>query len=198
MLEDAIKKTSTTVYANGNGVAVRNRADDDWYVEPASTVEALFDVERFKGMIYDPACGLGTIPKVAESRGLPSYGSDIAERGYGLSGKDFLTTPHPSVANIVCNPPFKLAEAFLYRALEIASYKVAFLLRLTFLEGQKRRALFANTPLARVHVCSSRISMPPGAALAAGTVERGGGSVAFAWYVWEHGYDGKPTLNWLP
>ena len=24
-----------------------------------------------------------------------------------------------------------------------------------------------------------------------------GGMLAFAWFVWEHGYAGKPTLGWI-
>ncbi len=28
-------------------------------------------------------------------------------------------------------------------------------------------------------------------------IEATGGAVAFAWYVWEHGHEGPPTLGWL-
>ena len=49
-------------------------------------------------------------------------------------------------------------------------------------------------PLARVHVFSYRISMPPGGVP---DIEAKGGSVAFAWFVWEHGHRGPATINWL-
>ena len=66
------------------------------------------------------------------------------------------------------------------------------LLRLAFLEGIGRKAMFEATPLARVWISSRRI-----------TTERGGeplkndGMIAFAWFVWEHGYKGRPGLGWF-
>ncbi|MBM3450510.1 MAG: hypothetical protein FJX78_05950 [Armatimonadetes bacterium] len=191
------------------------RATDDFYVEPPEAVHALFDAEHFRGHIYDPACGIGTIVKIARQRGYGAAGSDIEDRlGLSQSGvwfrQDFVTGswgPRPVLAsrdgytvqldeNIVCNPPYGLAQEFILRALIVAQRKVAMLLRLSFLEGQERAKLFQSTRLARVHVFSYRISMPSGAALAAGTKPKGG-SVAFAWFVWDRDHVGPPTINWL-
>ena len=199
----------TAVLAKGNprdsGYA---RNANDWYVEPAEAVHALLDVETFQGETLDPACGGGNIVRVFRSRGLNAWGSDLVMRYdqmetdamprpmFGCTG-DF-TRPVPdeccgNVDNIVSNPPFKIAEKFIVNGLKRARHKVALLQRLAFLEGQQRAALFTSTPLARVHVFAYRISMPPG-----GTeIEAKGGSVAFAWFVWEHGYRGAPTINWL-
>lgn len=175
----------------------RLRADGDFYVEPVEAVEALIRAERFEGNIYDPACGEGTIPCVFHRHGYTATGSDIVERGPAGCGRaacDFLAAPiSHEFANIVCNPPFKLAEPFIRKALLMAHRKVAMLLRLAFLEGQRRAELFVSTPLARVHVFSWRISMPPGGQ----NIKATGGSVAFAWFVWERGYEGPPTLHWL-
>lgn len=198
---------STSNYPTVDNLISFPRAKHDFYVEPASTVEALFDTEKFIGDIYDPACGQGTILEVAKKRTYYVTGSDIADRGYEPAAMfDFLTIGEQDLRkgldshmdNIICNPPFSLAEPFIERALKLARFKVAFLLRLSFLEGQKRRHFFARTPLARVHVCSSRISMPPGDLLARGEVQRRGGTVAFAWFVWEHEHKGPPILGWLP
>lgn len=56
------------------------RAANDWYIEPAEAVEALLRVERFSGLSWDPACGIGTIPNVMEAAGFDVGGSDIVDR----------------------------------------------------------------------------------------------------------------------
>ena len=56
------------------------RADLEWYQEPPWVSERLLDAERFDGGAHDPACGVGAIPGVLASRGLPSSGADIVDR----------------------------------------------------------------------------------------------------------------------
>ena len=75
----------------------------------------------------------------------------------------------------------------------MASGKVAVLARLALLEGIKRRELFRSTPLARVWVSSRRVSMPPGGS----DIEAKGGSIAYAWFVWDHAHTGSPVVGWL-
>jgi hypothetical protein len=175
------------------------RADNDWYVEPAEAVEALLRAERFSGRSYDPACGLGTIPAVFKSAGLECHGSDLVDRSSFWPKRDFLADGCLwwGVANIVSNPPFNLARAFVDKALTVASHKVAMLLPLTFLEGQRKAPWLKSTPLARVHIFAWRISMPPGELLVAGKVKPEGGKKCFAWFVWEHGHFGPPAINLL-
>jgi hypothetical protein len=93
---------------------------------------------------------------------------------------------------VVTNPPFKLAEEFAHQALVLAQKKVALLARIQFLEGMKRQKFFRSTPLARVWVFSKRLTMMN----AEGWT--GQGTLCFAWFVWDHAFDGKPTLGWLP
>lgn len=94
-------------------------------------------------------------------------------------------------------PPYGVAQAFAERALTLSRHKVAFLLPLTFLEGMKRAEWLSVSPLARVHVFSWRISMPPGELLAAGKVKPQGGKKAFAWFVWEQGWVGPAHVRLL-
>ena len=175
----------------------REREANDWYVEPEWAVRGLLDVQRFSGSVWDPACGKGTIPRTLSACGVRSaFGTDLMDRGYG-SQVDFLTVPtdDPSnqVANIASNPPFNLAKPFLRHALKLARHKVAFLLRLSWLEGQSRRWIFDETPLAAIHPFAARVSMPPGNS----TVKPKGGAVAFAWYVWDwsHPIGAPPILR---
>jgi hypothetical protein len=177
----------------------RERSANDFYCEPRWAVDALLDVERFDGLVWDPAAGRDNIPQACRARDIQAIGSDLVARGEAtvyapldfLGAADAPRFPRPE--NIISNPPYAFAEAFIERALSLASRKVAMLLRLSFLEGQRRGEMFQRTPLARVWVFSSRVSMPPGDV----AVEANGGAVAFAWFVWEHGHSGPPSLGWL-
>jgi hypothetical protein len=189
------------------------RAQHDWYVDQPEATEALLRVERFSGTSWDPACGMGNVPMTMQAACLRVVGTDLIDRGYRQYGEklpplDFLSCSSvpvwlpraaAGVANIVSNPPYKapILRAFVDRALGIASHKVAFLLPLTFLEGQRKASWLRSTPLARVHVFTWRLSMPPGELLLRGEVEPEGGLKCFAWFVWEHGWQGLPLVNLL-
>lgn len=174
------------------------RAANDWYQDSPEATEALLRVERFSGLSWDPACGIGTIPKTFHAAGLRCGGTDIVDRGYvdpvrPMAPVDFLTIGHvEGIANIVSNPPFHkdVLVPWIDKALSIATHKVAMLLPLTFLEGAERARWRIRTPLARIRTFSWRISMPPGEMLQRGEVEPTGGKKAFAWFIWEHGWTG--------
>lgn len=176
------------------------RRADDWYVEEPDAVHALFDAERFSGRCWDPACGVGTIPKIGAARQMQFIASDREGRGFGTR-LDFLTRETDAYLeaigappeHLIFNPPFNLADMFVRKALTIATHKVAALNRLAWLEGQARSAWLQTTPLARVWVFPWRLNMPPGDHAG----PRKGGAVAFAWMVWRHGWTGAPQLRWL-
>lgn len=178
------------------------RNANDWYVEPPWIVDDLLDAEPIDGDIWDPACGRGTIPIVASRRGIPSYGSDLVDRGFGATGVNFFDLPHASAPNIVSNPPFAVIEQWIEHALRLAEGKVAIFGQLSLLAGQRRGAWFPHTPLSRVWVCSKRVPCPPGEqAPAIDAWDRDtitGGFIDYAWLVWTHGYAGEPRLGWLP
>jgi hypothetical protein len=137
----------------------------------------------------------GVIPIAMNAAGLRCFGSDLVDRGYSDGWTSNFLRDEPDgdgrdVDNIVSNPPFNLAREFIDKALTIAAHKVAMLLPLTFLEGQRKAPWLRSTPLARVHVFTWRISMPPGELLVAGKVKPEGGKKCFAWFVWEHGHAG--------
>jgi hypothetical protein len=174
-----------------------DRHPDDWYVEPFWCSRRLFQEEAFDGGIWDPACGIGHVLYSAEAAGYPVTGSDIVCRsGYCEALFDFRTCERPRARNIVSNPPFKDAEAFVRNGLTIADGKVVFLLRLSWLTGKKRSHFLQASPLRRVYVLSPRSSMPPGPVIEAG-VKPGGGTKDFAWFVWERGYEGAPEIHFM-
>lgn len=168
---------------------------DDFYASPPQAIHALCDVEKFDGPIWEPACGDGAISSVLDARGYETVSTDLVHRGYGTGGIDFLMEWQPRAPNIVTNPPFKLAEQFAERAVRLTSGKVAFLMRLVWLEGQRRRKLFTSTPLARVWVFSGRIPRMHRHDYTGPTTTS---TIAFAWFVWDRAHNGPPVLGWLP
>ena len=117
--------------------------------------------------------------------------SDLYDRGFAEIGTDFLTTERQA-DNIVTNPPYNSAEGFVGAGLKNARRKFALLLRLPILEGAKRaNTIFSRNPPSRVWVFSERITFYP-----AGAVQKGTGTTAYAWFVWEKGA-GPTELKWF-
>lgn len=169
------------------------RPVNDWYPTPPEATLALLSREKFTGSIWEPACGDGAICRVLEQSGYSDViASDLVNRGYGETPHDFLESSWKA-DNIITNPPFSLAQKFVEKSLAQTTGKVAMLCKLVFLEGQKRKSFFESTPLARVHVFSKRINFyREGQRGKLGT-----SMMCFAWFVWEHGYEGQPTISWL-
>ena len=172
----------------------------DWYVEPSWCVDVLLDALALPAgtTVLDPACGMGTIPEACNARGICAVGSDIADRGYGFTGRDFLARDVPLFPDaIITNPPYGKASEFVREARWLANKLVAVLIRLDFLASKTRHILFRATPPARVLVLSKRPSMPPGQALIDGTAKRGGGQHDFCWIVWDRERSGPTEIEWL-
>jgi hypothetical protein len=169
------------------------RQRDDFYPTPPEATEALLEAERFDAAIWEPACGDGAISRVLERRGHEVISSDLVDRGYGETRIDFLMERHLRAPNIVTNPPFKLAVQFVRHSLDLGATKIAMLLKIAFLEGVERAALFRASPLARVHVFSKRVTFRNASR---GEVN-GSGMMAFAWFVWDREHGGPPQLGWL-
>lgn len=181
-------------YARAQRDDPENREENDFYPTHPSATRALLRVETFTGPIWEPACGEGDISRVLTEAGYEVVSSDLIDRGFGDVGVDFLRQFRSRGHDIITNPPFKLAMPFVNAALQHSPGKVAMFLRLAFLEGQRRGPWFQRSPLKRVWVCSSRIPMARGRLA---QDDEGHGVLAFAWFVWERGHEGEPTIGWL-
>lgn len=96
--------------------------------------------------------------------------------------------------NIVTNPPYKYAQEFVEKSLQIIpkGKKVCMFLKLTFLEGKARKSLFRVAPPKVVYVSSSRLKC----AMNGDFASFGGSAAAYAWFVWEKGFNGEPIIRW--
>lgn len=184
------------------------RADRDWYVEPRWAVAALLAAESIEGAVWDPACGMGTIPAVCREAGLATRATDIVDRGYAhFDGQlDFIAADasFQPIPNIVCNPPYSykrgIAEAFVRRALAHATECVAMLLPIAWMASQGRYALFRDHQPVRIHIFSQRPSMPPGHLIdLLGPKAFKDGTVDYAWFVWRPNVAvAQSEIRWLP
>ncbi len=184
----------------GKGTSIAGRthfSGPDFYCTPAWATHALMERESFAGRIWEPASGNGAMVNIIRQYYDDVVASDIQEEDYvcGLQGRDFLdeSSAFSQVSNIITNPPYKLAQEFINRALDVATDKVAMLLKLTFLESTKRHAWWQTVPLKKVWVFSRRVTMYPYGT----TKPKNSGTITYAWFVWKIGYRNPPTIGWI-
>ena len=132
---------------------------------------------------------------IQKSRKL-NLATDIVNRGYGDGIRDFLDENIIGyTGDIATNPPYKYAEEFVKKALEIVpdGCKVCMFLKVLFLESKSRKKLFEKYPPKVIYVSSSRITCSKN-----GDFESYPSSaLAYAWFVWEKGYQGETIVKWI-
>ena len=172
----------------------------DAYYTPDALARALVGTLDLPtgSVVWEPHAGGGAFVRALHAAGHRIYASDLNYEADGLREAGVVagwaqnaltgwTAPLQRPDWIVGNPPYDNAEAHVRAALATARVGVAFLLRLAFLEGARRRHLFADYPPAEVHVLVERPSF----------TGQGTDSSAYGWFVWRRGHEGPPTLHWL-
>ena len=176
----------------------RGRIENDFYATPKESVIAILEKEKLSGVVLEPACGDGAISSLisAIQPELTVISSDLIYRGYGVGSIDFLEYDKPADI-IITNPPFSLFQDFAEKALILATNKVIFFGKLQALEGQKRATFLESSPLRTVYVFKSRQNPLRNGSPTDENGKAWASTMAFAWFVWEIGYTGKPTIEWL-
>lgn len=169
---------------------------DDLYETPGCAVRALLVVEPLPDVIWEPACGPGAIVRELRRAGKLVYATDLVDWGCpgSDSGVDFLMEKAPSfaVGAIVTNPPYKLADEFVRHALGHGIPKVIMLLRLAFLESERRRSILDSGLLARVFVFRNRLPMMHRHDW---TGPKSSNAKAYAWFVWDLAHRGPAEMH---
>lgn len=170
------------------------RPEDDFYPTPPEMTQALLNNHKFDKAVWEPACGDGAMSEVLFMYDYDVLSTDLVYRDYGVPASvDFLKCYHRANKCIITNPPYKLAEKFIYHAFELGCNQLALLLKLSFLEGQKRKAMFAQYPPNRVLVFSKRQKITRN-----GNHYDNGGMIAYAWFVWDYKMTNKkPEIDWI-
>lgn len=174
--------------------------------------------ENFTKNIYECSAGEGHLSKRFIDLGFNVYSTDLVDRGYGESGIDFLKVKRDEIPfetfSIITNPPYSLAEKFIYHSMEILKdgEKCAMFLKVLFEESDGRKKLFKTYP-PRIYVCSNRIrcgkngdfydrDKNTGKILYKkdGTPKLISSAVAYAWYIFEKGWkpkEGGGMIDWI-
>jgi hypothetical protein len=184
-------------HATEKRLGKRNGAD--FWITPVWAVDALLDREQFVGRVWDPCCGEGVMGRCLEVRGYEVANTDLVARGARGThgGIDFLMEPAMwrGTKSIICNAPFNLGTKFLQHALALKPEVLAMFCRLAFLEGDKRQAIFAETPPCRVWVFSRRVTLRQGDIPAEVVIDRG--ASAYAWFVWRRLSPSGTQIGWI-
>ena len=142
----------------------------------------------------EPAANRGHMVKPLREYFGTVEGSDIFDYGAGFPVQDYLFGPDPKPIDwTITNPPFRLAEQFIERALRTSRKGVAVIVRSAFLEGVGRHSrLFSVTPPTDILQFTERVVMHKGKLSAKGST-----ATAYCWLVWNFPCQGT-RFHWIP
>ena len=172
-----------------------DRPEMDYYATEPKAVKLLLELEKFDGRIWEIACGEGHLSEEIKKHGYEVKSSDIIDRKYG-EVYDFLAIENTTTdMNIITNPPYAYADDFIVKGMEVLQEgkKLALFMPIRYLEGKKRKKIFAAYPPKTVYVSSSRLAC----AINGDFANMKGSAVSYAWYVWVKGYKGDTVLKWF-
>jgi hypothetical protein len=157
----------------------------DAYWTPPEATKALMAIERLPKAIADPCCGTGAILDVLTNARHSTFGADIVDYGWPYTViRDYLAEPvMMNDTGIVTNPPFRLAEAFIRKAIADDCKFHAWLMRTNFLESVARLKLWRDHPPSRIWISSRRLPMMHRFGWEG---PRASSNVSYAWFVWDN------------
>jgi hypothetical protein len=172
---------------------------DDFPTPPWATralLEFVIDKQGIGNLsCLEPACNRGYMSKVLEEYFKKVDSSDIWDYGYGQIG-NFLDNSYKkdSYDWMITNPPFRLAESFINKGLEVASVGVAILARTVFLESKGRyERLFMSKPPSLVAQFTERVPM-----VKSRLDKKASTATGYAWFVWKIQDKNEPKIIWIP
>jgi hypothetical protein len=190
-----------------NGQSITGRKKNikyDLYETPKDATRKILNalikdniLKESRDELYECCSGAGAITSILDEFAFKYKASDIQNKEYiiGNKGVDVFKLPNNCCSTVFTNPPYDLMtkENMLNEFLRISTDKVILLLNIFYLSSDKRKELLRNSPLKYVYIHSDRLTMYPyGEAK-----PENGGTKMFAWFVWEHGYNGKPMIDWI-
>jgi len=156
------------------------------YRTPSHIVKALLKREHFPGLVWEPAAGRGDIVMALHACGYSNViASDSNDWGFQPCFTEDFFTSQRLVDCVLTNPPFDLKNEFLQHAKQVARFKIALLLPITFemtrpfILGHERDAEYAWKAL---------YSFPQ--AIPWLNLTQKPGKLYCGWFVFERGYSG--------
>ena len=179
----------------GNTTGLRKNRGDDTYETPPEAVEALRAVEKLPARLWEPFTG----PSDRIGATMRPHGFHVVSTGL-LTGHDFFAqTEAPDGCKLVLsNPPYIHAAEAVRHGLELCPV-VIFLLRLTFLESERRSDILDGGRLARVHIFANQLPRMHRHGWDGAKLDQE--ACAHGWFIWLHDYQGPiivDRLRWKP
>lgn len=178
----------------------KERESLDFYATDSIAIDKLLTVERPNISIWEICAGNGHLAQRLKDYGYAVTTSDIVQRDYTLDFvEDFFIHKEKFAGDILTNPAYKYAKEFVLKAIDLINdgHKVYMFLKVTFLEGKARyKELFSKYPPKTIYVFSERVMCAKNGDFE-GMKAGGGSAVAYAWFVWQKGWKGKPTIEWI-
>lgn len=145
----------------------------------------------------EPAANRGHMVRPLREYFCTVEASDVHDYGAGFPVQDYLFGPDPAPTDwTITNPPFRLAEHFIERALRTSRVGAAVIVRTAFLEGVGRhQRLFGPTPPAAVLQFTERVVMHRGKLAPGGST-----ATAYCWIVWSTRtlpQAGRTEIHWI-
>lgn len=188
-------KKSTFATLGASSHSKGEREEHDYYATQPDCADDIIPYLT-RNCVWEPASGEDHLANRLRGKGINVISTDLVKRLPETVQADFLTMQEKiKQRDIVTNPPYKYAEEFIRKSLELVDDGacVAMFLKLTFLEGQKRRKLFEEFPPRYVLVYSQRKKCAKN-----GDFENTGSSAAaYAWFVWYKGDNMPPEIRWI-
>lgn len=184
-----------TYGATGHSSEAREK--NDYYATDPQAVYKLFEdtniADDLTNNILEPFCGEGHISKALMSLGYNVTSSDLIDRYFGIVQDAFEIKEWNG--DIITNPPYKMAIEALTHCLNIVpnGRHVIMLLKLTFLESNKRRALFDSKQLKTLYVSTNRIKCVKNGDFETHKTS----AIAYGWYDFVKGYNEDPVIKWF-
>ena len=183
-----------------NGAKTK-RDDNDFYATDPQAVKIFLETLKkdkviLNKHIWECACGQGHMAEVFKEYGYSVIASDLINRGYGHK-LDFLNAEACLPVDIFTNPPFKLAEDFVYKSMQILNEKskLGLFLKIQFLETKKRKKLFEKYPPKFIYIYSARQQCALNGNFK--KYKKGGKTFAYIWIIWEKGFIGETITRWI-
>ena len=196
--KDKRKRIGVYTTLGANSHSEHEYEENGFYATDPIAIDKLKKVFDIPHHILEPMCGEGHLSKRLIEYGHDVYSTDLFDRGFGEeTGVDFFEVKEIDPKySILTNPPYTMAMDSVLHAYDLVSegnYVIMFL-KLQFLEGKKRRKeLFDKINPKFVFVSSERIIC----ALNGDFEKTTNSAIAYAWFVWEKGWQGDTIVKWM-
>lgn len=180
-----------------------NRNKNDLYPTPPLATYALIKTlgHNMPEQILEPCAGRGHIAAELRRHGYDVTATDLHKYedlvSEVISGHDatIMQPMSPNDVGVITNPPYHkdLPRVLTEKWLNEEYRFIAMFVRLTFLEGKKRKKLFTKYPPSDIIFLSDRVNFGPVGFLPTEPIEKKdqiGGMIAYMWIVWD-----KETLS---